>query len=144
MFILAQPGRDQGADFCLRVARRPHCALEVCVRKHAPVGWPCTFVLGASGHIAGVVNPPHKKKRSFWSGILNPQKSTKRNKAGAAIVSSDDWLGCAHETPGSWWTQWAAWLELHKGMTVAARRTLGSRQYNPMGDAPGEYVKVRI
>ena len=108
------------------------------------LGGPCTFVLGASGHIAGVVNPPHKKKRSFWSGDLKSDKTAKLQKTPTATVAPDDWLGHAVETPGSWWAAWAAWLEQHKGMTVAARRTLGNRQYNLIGDAPGEYVKVRI
>jgi polyhydroxyalkanoate synthase subunit PhaC len=108
------------------------------------LGGQCTFVLGASGHIAGVVNPPHKKKRSFWSGDLRPGKSAKHRKDPAAAMSPDEWFDCARETPGSWWTEWVAWLEQHKGMTVAARRTLGNRHYNSLGDAPGEYVKVRI
>ena len=107
------------------------------------LGGPCTFVLGASGHIAGVVNPPHKKKRSFWSGDLKSEKPA-RQQQNPAIVSADEWFDRALETPGSWWTEWSVWLEQHKGMTVPARSTLGDRQHNPMGDAPGEYVKVRI
>ena len=121
------------------------------------LGGECRFVLGASGHIAGVVNPPHKKKRSYWSGsltMLAQDSKKKSSKNGPGSHSSDTWLGAAEETPGSWWPAWAAWLDQYKGMAVAARRTLGassksgtsnqSGRYMPLSDAPGEYVKVRL
>ena len=135
------------------------------------LGGECRFVLGASGHIAGVVNPPHKKKRSHWSGSLaNSARGTERKAAnnGSGSHSADTWLGAAQETPGSWWPAWAAWLDAYKGMSVAARRTLGTvgtvgtagavgstgnvggksngkaGKYRPTVDAPGEYVKVRL
>ena len=121
------------------------------------LGGECRFVLGASGHIAGVVNPPHKKKRSYWSGsltMLAQDSKKKSSKTGPGSHSSDTWLGAAEETPGSWWPAWAAWLDQYKGMAVAARRTLGissksgtsnkSGRYMPLSDAPGEYVKVRL
>lgn len=90
------------------------------------------FVMGASGHIAGVINPASKGKRSHWIGAdghLPPQ--------------FDEWLASATEHPGSWWTDWSAWLQSHAGKLVAAPKTLGSRRYKPIEPAPGRYVKVK-
>ncbi|HWM60120.1 MAG TPA: class I poly(R)-hydroxyalkanoic acid synthase [Pseudonocardia sp.] len=89
------------------------------------------FVLGASGHIAGVINPPAKNKRNYW-----------RNDevAGAA---ADAWFEAAESVPGSWWPAWAEWLEPHGGMKVNARRKLGNAEYTPIEDAPGAYVKQK-
>jgi polyhydroxyalkanoate synthase len=88
------------------------------------------FVLGASGHIAGVINPAAKKKRNYW---LNP----------AHAPSVDAWFQGATEHPGSWWGEWAAFLAEHGGKQVKARAKLGSAKYAPIEPAPGRYVKVR-
>jgi polyhydroxyalkanoate synthase len=88
------------------------------------------FVMGASGHIAGVINPPAKKKRSYWtSDKLTP--------------THDQWLAGATEHPGSWWTDWAAWLKRQAGKQMAAPKTFGSRKYKAIEPAPGRYVKVK-
>jgi polyhydroxyalkanoate synthase subunit PhaC len=92
------------------------------------VGGETTFVLGASGHIAGVVNHPAKNKRSFW---INPQSA----------ATSDEWLQGAVEHRGSWWPNWVEWIKTRSGDVVAARGKLGSRDYKPLEDAPGRYVK---
>ena len=99
------------------------------------LGGDCTFVLGASGHIAGVVNAPARNKRSFWSGPLT--RARRR-------LDAHGWIEQAQETPGSWWDTWADWLAQHRGSEVSARRTLGSKRFKPLMDAPGDYVKVRI
>ena len=88
------------------------------------------FVLGASGHIAGVINPPAKKKRSYWT---NPKLSG----------SSDDWMKGAVEHPGSWWTEWSGFLADHAGEQVDAPRKYGNKTYGPIEPAPGRYVKVK-
>jgi polyhydroxyalkanoate synthase len=103
-------------------------------RSLALMSGPKRFVLGASGHIAGVINPPAKKKRSHWTSPT----------AGAAYpASADAWLAKATEHPGSWWTDWAQWLAVHGGEPVSAPRALGSRAFKPIEPAPGRYVKQK-
>ncbi|MBV8031663.1 MAG: class I poly(R)-hydroxyalkanoic acid synthase [Betaproteobacteria bacterium] len=97
------------------------------------VSGPKTFVLGASGHIAGVVNPPAKKKRSYWA-----------SESGSYPADPDDWLPQAEEHPGSWWPVWLQWLTTHAGDPRPAPRAPGSVQYPPLEPAPGRYVKDRI
>ena len=92
-------------------------------------GGPVQYVLAGSGHIAGVVNPPAKKKYQFWTG-------------GPAEGNLDDWLANATETPGSWWNYWLEWIKSLDGEEVAARKP-GTR-LTPLGDAPGTYVRERI
>ncbi|GAC1522763.1 MAG: class I poly(R)-hydroxyalkanoic acid synthase [Collimonas sp.] len=96
------------------------------------------FVLGASGHIAGVINPPAKKKRSYWvNGGANNGTSKK------VAVDAETWLAGAVEHPGSWWTEWTEFLSAHAGKQVAAPRKLGNTEYGVIEPAPGRYVKVR-
>jgi polyhydroxyalkanoate synthase len=92
-------------------------------------GGPVQYVLAGSGHIAGVVNPPDKKKYQFWTG-------------GPAKGSYEDWLATATENPGSWWPHWHAWATgLAPDMTKP--RTPGRGKLKAIEDAPGSYVKVR-
>lgn len=94
------------------------------------------FVLGASGHIAGVINPPAKKKRSHWIG---PDV-----KAGATLpATAEQWLSTAVEHAGSWWPDWAAWLATHAGSKKAAPKTPGGKGYKAIEPAPGRYVKQK-
>lgn len=90
------------------------------------------FIVGASGHIAGVINPASKNKRSFWVG---PDID--------GFDSSEAWFSAAEEKPGSWWSDWAAWLDNHRGGVVDARRELGNGQHRPTEPAPGRFVKER-
>ena len=90
------------------------------------------FVLGASGHIAGVINPPAKGKRSHWIGAT-----------AALPAQHKDWFENAKEHPGSWWTDWSTWLKTHAGKQIAAPKTPGNRQHKPIEAAPGRYVKQK-
>ena len=90
------------------------------------------FVLGASGHIAGVINPPAKKKRNHWIG---------RN--AALPASADEWFEAASEHPGSWWTDWSAWLRPFGGKQIAAPKAPGRGRHQAIEPAPGRYVKEK-
>jgi polyhydroxyalkanoate synthase len=90
-----------------------------------------TFVLGASGHIAGVVNPPARKRRSHWVSEALPQ-------------DPEAWLAAAREEPGSWWPRWIGWLANHAGGMRAAPGACGTVQYPVIEPAPGRYVKQRL
>jgi polyhydroxyalkanoate synthase len=96
------------------------------------------FVLGASGHIAGVINPAAKNKRSYWTNDAKP-----KTRAKAAQVPADTWFKGATEHTGSWWPEWAAFLAEHGGKKVKAPAKLGNAKYKPLEPAPGRYVKVR-
>jgi polyhydroxyalkanoate synthase len=91
------------------------------------LGGDITFVLGASGHIAGVVNPPEKKRRNYWTNPKLP-------------ANPDEWLANAQMHPGSWWPHWGAWLARHAGARHAAPRAIGSATYPALEPAPGRYV----
>jgi polyhydroxyalkanoate synthase subunit PhaC len=94
------------------------------------LGGDIRFVLGASGHIAGVINPASKNKRSYWV-------SADRCDDPAA------WLAGADEKPGSWWNDWMAWLKPWAEERLPARTQLGSNRYPPGEAAPGRYVKAK-
>jgi polyhydroxyalkanoate synthase len=90
------------------------------------------FVMGASGHIAGVINPPSKNKRSHWIRADGKLPKTQA-----------EWLKGAVEYPGSWWTDWSQWLKGHAGKQIAAPKTYGKGKYKAIEAAPGRYVKAK-
>jgi polyhydroxyalkanoate synthase len=92
-------------------------------------GGPVKYVLAGSGHIAGVVNPPDKKKYQYWFGDAP---------AGADVEA---WLKTAKEHAGSWWPDWLDWIKAQNVETVPARAVGGGLK--AIEDAPGSYVKVR-
>jgi polyhydroxyalkanoate synthase len=91
---------------------------------------PVRFVLGGSGHIAGIVNPPAGNKYCFWTGA---------KPAG----DPDAWLDQAKQNPGSWWTDWGAWIAKHAGPRVSARAP-GDGKLEIVEDAPGSYAKLHL
>lgn len=95
------------------------------------LGGPKRYVLGASGHIAGSINPASKNKRSYW---VNENLGD----------SAQAWLENAKEMPGSWWNDWAQWLSQFSGEQVPAPTRCGSVEHPPIEPAPGSYVKVRL
>ena len=91
------------------------------------------FVMGASGHIAGVINPPAKGKRSHWIRA-----------DGKLPATLDQWLEGATEHPGSWWTDWSGWLKGHAGKQIAAPKGYGKgARFKAIEPAPGRYVKEK-
>jgi polyhydroxyalkanoate synthase len=95
----------------------------------ALISAPIRFVLAASGHIAGVINPARRNKRNFWVNTTLPP-------------DADAWLEGATAVPGSWWPDWTAWLAPFGGDAVAARAP-GSPAYPPIEPAPGRYVREK-
>ncbi|HYH17188.1 MAG TPA: class I poly(R)-hydroxyalkanoic acid synthase, partial [Azospirillum sp.] len=91
---------------------------------------PIKFVLSASGHIAGVVNPPAAEKYCYWTNAKLPK-------------APDDWFKGATQTPGSWWPEWQRWVADFANGTVPARDPAKGK-LKPLDEAPGSYVKERI
>ncbi len=89
------------------------------------------FVLGASGHIAGVVNPAARNRRSYWTREI-------------VTDSPEPWLAGAREAQGSWWGDWNAWLAPHAGGEKPAPKRLGGGKYKRIENAPGRYVQFRV
>jgi polyhydroxyalkanoate synthase subunit PhaC len=95
------------------------------------LGGDLTFVLGASGHIAGIVNPPQKHRRNFWTNEL-------------LTDDADDWFSRAAVHPGSWWPHWSAWLSEHGGARRPAPVSAGSDKHRVLAPAPGSYVSEQV
>jgi polyhydroxyalkanoate synthase subunit PhaC len=100
------------------------------------------FVMGASGHIAGVINAPVKNKRSYWTNDKFGKKVADKFPATHA-----EWQASSKEHPGSWWTDWSAWLAEHGGKQIAAPKTYGGGtgkvKLKVIEPAPGRYVKAK-
>ncbi|GGF67466.1 class I poly(R)-hydroxyalkanoic acid synthase [Terasakiella brassicae] len=94
------------------------------------VSGPVKFVLGGSGHIAGIINPENSGKYGYWTNTNKP-------------ADPDKWLAGAKQNEGSWWQDWKKWIARHSGGKVDAR-AVGSKKHKPIEDAPGSYVKVRM
>jgi len=88
------------------------------------------FVLAASGHVAGVINPPARNRRSHW---VNDNLD----------CDAKDWLGSAEEKSGSWWPDWDGWMKAHSSGTVRAPRKLGNATFPVIEPAPGRYVRQK-
>ncbi len=91
------------------------------------LGGDVRFVLGGSGHIAGIVNPPAAKKYHYWTNDARPE-------------TADEWFQTATQNPGSWWTDWQAWMDARNGGEKISARI----PENPIEDAPGSYVMLRL
>ena len=138
--LLAQPGGITlgGVPIDLRKIKTPSFLLSTREDHIAPwrstyaatqiYSGPVKFVLSASGHIAGVVNPPGGKY-GHWQNDSNPP-------------TSEAWLASATQYPDSWWPAWEQWVAQYSGGEVPARQP-GDGKLAPIEDAPGSYVKVR-
>ncbi|WP_253450415.1 class I poly(R)-hydroxyalkanoic acid synthase [Halomonas sp. Y3] len=97
---------------------------------------PVKFVLGGSGHIAGVVNPPHKNKYGYWTNDALPE-------------THEEWLAGAEQQEGSWWPHWQAWMTENGYADPAAEKMVPARQPGDgeleiIEPAPGRYVRMTI
>lgn len=110
-------------------AREDHIAPWKATYAGTPlVSGPVQFVLGESGHVAGVVNPPAAHKYSYWTNDQLPP-------------TPDQWFETATRHDGSWWVHWLEWVKPYAGPQVPAR-VPGDGQLQPLEEAPGSYVKV--
>ena len=80
--------------------------------------------MGAAGHVAGIVNPEHRKKYCYW-------------KCEEPVLDSSAWLENAKEVPGSWWPEWYRWMNPHSGEKIKTTMWEGTENIEP---APGRYV----
>jgi len=99
------------------------------------VSGPRRFVLGASGHVAGVINPPAANCRHYWA--YEDDDELKKH------AVPEKWLAHAPKHDGSWWSDWSQWLSKQGGKMTPAPKTLGNDKYTVLEAAPGSYVKQR-
>lgn len=111
-------------------SKEDHIAPARSVYKGARLfGGPTTFTMAGSGHIAGVINAPAANKYQHWTNDKLP-------------ATLEEWQTGAVEAPGSWWPHWLGWLSARSGGKVPARDP-AKGPLKPLGDAPGDYVKVK-
>lgn len=139
--LLVQPGgiTIKGVPIDLGTIRAPCYFLSTKEDHLAPwtstyqgslcLGGPVRFVLGGSGHIAGVINPPTSAKYGYWTNAKRP-------------ALAEEWLATAQMHEGSWWSDWQAWLAGKSGPKVKAR-VPGEGDLPALEDAPGSYVRMR-
>jgi polyhydroxyalkanoate synthase len=116
----------------MQSAKEDHIAPANSVFKAVHLfGGPVRFIIAGSGHIAGVINPPAAKKYQYWT-----------NESAEKPGSIEAWRAGASEHPGSWWSDWDHWLAKLSGKKIPARKP-GDGKLKALGNAPGEYVKVK-
>jgi polyhydroxyalkanoate synthase len=137
---LREPGRVELCTQPLDLRRVDVPAMILATREDHIVPWRAAyastrllagrieFVLAASGHIAGIINPPDANRREYW---VNPSLAR----------AADDWLMQARKVSGSWWPHWAQWLKRWSGGLSDAPQILGDAQHLPLESAPGSYVR---
>ena len=123
--------RDVKNDLYLVAGMTDHiCAWRACYRAAAVFGGKAEFVLGSSGHIQSLVNPPGNLKARFYINQRLPK-------------DADAWLRGATENKGTWWDHWLKWLSARSGADLPAAKSLGGNGYTPSDPAPGIYVHER-
>ncbi len=100
---------------------------KACYQSCRLLGGKSTFALSNGGHIAALVNPPGNSRAYYFTGP-------------GFAESADSWLETASRKRGSWWQGWGKWMTQRSGKKVPIAKTLGSKAFPPLADAPGEYV----
>jgi polyhydroxyalkanoate synthase subunit PhaC len=138
--LLGEPGGIEldGVPIDLQAVKTPSYFISTVEDHIAPwqstykgaqyLGGPVRFVLGGSGHIAGIVNPPAAKKYHSWANDALP-------------ATADEWFAGAKQVPGSWWEDWQAWIERQ---SAGEPKVPARIPQNPLEDAPGSYAMQRI
>ncbi|MBU2126207.1 MAG: class I poly(R)-hydroxyalkanoic acid synthase [Alphaproteobacteria bacterium] len=93
-------------------------------------GGPTRFLLGGSGHNAGMINPPAANKHGYWTNDASP-------------ADPEIWLADAEQKPGSWWPEWQGWLDAAAADNKVKARKVGAGKLKAGVAAPGDYVRVR-
>jgi polyhydroxyalkanoate synthase len=123
--------RDVDVPLCSIACETDHIAAwKDCYRGVQEMGSKSkTFIVSESGHIAGIVNPPSKKKYGHYT---NDDLS----------LTPNDWMKSADFTEGSWWPVWEKWMAKRSGKWIKARKT-GDKSHPSLGPAPGTYVLIK-
>ena len=122
--------KDVKTPIYVQSSKEDHIAPARSVYRGARLfGGPVSFMMAGSGHIAGVINAPAARKYQHWTNEALPP-------------TLEEWQAGAVEHPGSWWPHWAEWLKARSGKLVPARDPAKGK-LAPLGEAPGEYVKVK-
>ncbi len=87
------------------------------------------FILGQSGHIAGIINPPSRNKYGYWTST------------GELPETAEQWLDTATRKEGSWWPEWEKWVKRYSGKKIPSREP-GNEEHQPLAEAPGTYVRL--
>jgi len=120
-----------GLPIYLLASREDHIVpWKSAFRSKDLIGGEARFVLAASGHVAGVINPPARNKRNHW---LNDDLES----------DPQGWFDAAEEKAGSWWPDWDRWMKTHSSGTIPAPDRQGNETFNPIEPAPGRYVKQK-
>jgi polyhydroxyalkanoate synthase len=139
---LAVPGKLSMQDVAVDLSRIRVPAFVFAAREDHIVPWKTAyrsarllggeteFVLGASGHVAGVINPAASQRREHWIG-------------GGLPPDPDLWLAAAQQRAGSWWQHWSDWLSRRSGKRVPAPTACGNSRFRILEPAPGRYVRDR-
>jgi polyhydroxyalkanoate synthase len=139
---LCRPGKLTMCDVAVDLRKIDMPAYVLATREDHIVPWTTAyasgrrlkgkveFVLAASGHIAGVINPAARNRRNYWTG-------------GKLTKDANKWLAATDSQPGSWWPHWSAWLAKKGGARVPAWTTPGNENYPEIEPAPGRYVKEK-
>ena len=142
--LLCRPGgiKLEGANLDVRDIKVPSYFLSTKDDHIAPwkstyegmmlLGGKKTFVLSASGHVAGVVNPPVAKKYHYWENNTIDDREY-----------AEGWLAKAKQHDGSWWVHWAKWIKTYSGGEEVKARSPGKGKLKVIEDAPGRYVKKK-